>query len=346
MIRERQQDRARFRWSAMRASRRLQLARYCQARGHLDDAAGHGYRALRVLDGCPPSMVAADVAYTTAQIEFGRARYPNSGAQFERAAELLSELPPGADRNRRLANVHIGLADLHRRSSRYPQAVAALTAAGRLVHRHDPAIVMLLGVIATEQGRFSDAARHYARLEQAPLNQSDTATLYRNLADLANAQYRYDDAARHAQRAVLLCRADPRATAVDIAHAVRILAAAVAGRHRYDEARHLFGQALAAYRAAQPTRHYEVAACLHSLAGIEHDCGRLAAAEPLYREALTIKQRLLGPTHPEVELIMANVAIVLRDLGRKDEAANYFGQALAIAERAFPTYRPLAAAPV
>jgi tetratricopeptide (TPR) repeat protein len=324
--------RVRIRWSAVRASRRIQLARYWRTRGQLDEAAGHAYRATRVLDGCPPAVLAADVAYTTAQIEFGRARYPHSMAQFERAAAILNVLPPGRDRDRRLADVHIGLADVHRRSGRYVEAAAALGAARRLVHRHDTAIVMLLGVIAKEQARFCEAARHYARLEQARLNHSDTATLYRNLADLANAEFRYDDAERLAQRAVLLRRADPRATAADVAQDVAILAAAVAGQHRYDEARHLFGQALAAGRAAQPTRHDEVAANLHSLAGIEHDCGKLPAAEGLYREALAIKHRLLGPAHPEVALIMDNMAILLRDLGRKDEAANYFRQALAITE--------------
>jgi tetratricopeptide (TPR) repeat protein len=336
--------RARIRWSAMRASRHLQLARHWQARGHLNDAAAHAYRAMRVLDGCPPAVVAADVAYTTAQIECGRARYLDSGAQFERAAELLDVLPPGDDRDRRLADVHIGLADLHRRSGRYAQAAAALAAARRLVHRHDTAIVMLLGVIATEQGYFSDAARHYARLQQAHLNRVDTAALYRSLADLANAQYRYVDAEQHAQQALLLRRADPRATAVDVAQAVAVLAAAVAGQHRSGEARHLFGQALAAFRAAQPTRYDEIAGCLHNLAGIEHDRGDLRAAEPLYREALTLKQRLLGRTHPDVVLIMSNLAIVLRDLGCKDEAATYFGQAMAIAEHTFPNHHPFAAA--
>jgi tetratricopeptide (TPR) repeat protein len=337
-------NRAHIRWSAMRASHRLRLARHWQARGQLDDAARHAYRATLALDGCPPAVVSADVAYLTAQIECGRARYPRSEAQFERAAEILTVLPPGADRDRRLANVHIGLADLHRRGGRYVEAAAALAAARRLVHRHDPAIVMLLGRIATEEGRFVDAAQHYARLEQARLNHSDTATLHRNLADLANAQYRFADAERYAQRALHMRRADPHATAVDVAQDVAVLAAALAGQHRYGEARHLFGQALATYRTAQPIRHDEIAMCLYNLAGIEHDGGYLRAAAPLYRDALAIKQRLFEPTHPDIVLIMSNLAIVLRDIGYRDEAASYFEQALVIAEYTFPTHHPLAVA--
>jgi tetratricopeptide (TPR) repeat protein len=291
--------RVRVRWSALRANRRRRLARHCQARGRSDVAAAH----------------------------------------LERAAELLTALPSGGDRDRRLRSVHIGLADAHRRSGRYAEAAAALTAAHKLVRGHDPAIGMLFGVIAKEQGRFGDAARHYATLTRARLNHSDTATLHHNLAGLAHAQYRYELAEQHAQRALIWRRADPRATAVDVAQDVAVLAAAVAGQHRCDEARHLFGQALAVCRAARPTRDHEVAAHLHSLAGLEHDCGDLAAAERLYREALAIRQRLLGPAHPGLALIMSNLAILLRDLGRENEAASYFRHALTISERTAPARR-------
>jgi len=321
--------------TSLRASRRLQLARNWQARGLLDEAARHAYRAMRVLDGRPPGVLAAEAAYTAARIECGRGRYPRSLAQFERAAELLGALPPGADRDRRLADVHIGLAELHRRAGRYAEAAVALTAARRRPNRNHAAIVMLLGAVAKAQGRFDDAARHYAGLERTRLNSSDAAALHHHLADLANAQHRYAVAEQHARRAVRLRRADPRATAVDVARDVAILAAAAAGQHRYGEARVLYGQALAACRAAQPTRCYEVAACLYDLAGIEHDCGNPVAAERLYREALAIKQRLLGPAHAEVALIMSNIAVLLRDLGRTGEAAGYFGRALTITEHTF-----------
>jgi tetratricopeptide (TPR) repeat protein len=202
------------------------------------------------------------------------------------------------------------------------------------------AVVMLRAVTAKKQGRFREAARHYAGIEWNGLNHFDRAELHHNLADLANAEYRFIVAELHAQRALALRHADPRVSTVDVARDVAVLAAAVAGQHRYDEARHLFGQAMAACRAARPARPYEVAECLYTLAGIEHDCGRLAVAEALYREALAIKQRLLDPAHPEVALIMSNMAILLRDLGHKDEAADYFRRALAITE---PTHRLAAA---
>jgi tetratricopeptide (TPR) repeat protein len=302
MIRERREDvaepvgrrsRVRVRWAATQAKRRLGRARHWQALGRFDDAA----------------------------------------QQFERAAELLEALPPDGKRDRRLADVHIGLADVHRRTGRYADAEAALTVARGLVHRHDPAIVMLRAVVAKAQGRLGEAAMHYGRLvERVRLTDSDSAELQHNLADLANAQYRYVDAEEHARRALLLRRADPRAAAVDVAQDMAVLAAAVAGQHRYDEARALLGQALVVCRAAQPARQYEIAGHLRTLAGIEHDCGRLPVAESLYREALAITRNLFGPAHPEVALLMTNLAILLRDLGCKDEAASHFRQALAITE--------------
>ena len=335
---------ARTRWASTRASRRLHLARCWQARGELDEAAVHAYRAMRALHRGAPAVLAAQVAYTAAQIECGRGRYAPSRAHFERAADLLGTVWPGGDRDRRLADVHIGLADLHRRGGRYAEAAAALTAARRLVPRPDPTIVMLLGVLAKEQGRFGEAARHFAGLARARLSHPDAAALQHHLGELANAEYRFTDAERHARQALLLRRADPAATAADVAQDVAVLAAAAAGRHRYDEARRLFGQAIAACRAARPTRHYELAVRLHSLAGNEHDCGNFAAAEPLYLEALAIKHQLLGPAHPEVALIMTNLAILLRDLDRTGEAANCFQRALGIAEHTFVAQRPLAVA--
>jgi tetratricopeptide (TPR) repeat protein len=186
--------------------------------------------------------------------------------------------------------------------------------------------------LAAREGRFEEAARYYARLAPARLNRSERATLHRNLAALANAEYRFTDGEEHARQALQLRRADRRVTPVVVARDVAVLAAAVAGQHRHDEARYLFWQALAALRAAQPAHDDEVAALLYDLGGIEHDGGNLAAAEWLYREALGIKLRLLGPAHPAVAVPMSNLAILLRDLGCKDEAAAYFGLALAISE--------------
>src|SRR6186713_1506414 len=80
---------ARTRWASTRASRRLHLARCWQASGELDEAAVHAYRAMRALHRGAPAALTAEVAYTAAQIECGRARYACSRAHFERAAQLL-----------------------------------------------------------------------------------------------------------------------------------------------------------------------------------------------------------------------------------------------------------------
>src|SRR6185369_13724750 len=93
---------ARTRWASTRASRRLHLARCWQASGELDEAAVHVYRAMRALHRGAPEL-AAEVAYTAAQIECGRARYACGRAHFERAAQLLDGLPRGGHRDRRRA---------------------------------------------------------------------------------------------------------------------------------------------------------------------------------------------------------------------------------------------------
>jgi hypothetical protein len=88
-----------YRWSPVRAGRRLQLARYWQTQDDLDEAAVHAYHAMRLLDGRPPSVLAADVAYTTAQVERDCARYLESRRHFEHAAGVLDGLARGSDRD-------------------------------------------------------------------------------------------------------------------------------------------------------------------------------------------------------------------------------------------------------
>lgn len=338
----------------VRAVRRLQLARYWQARGDLDEAAGHVYLAIRLLDRflSPPLGLAVDVAYTAAQIERDRARYAESHAHLRRAAGMLEGQPPGVSRDRRLAHLLVGFSDAHRRAGRYPQAAADLATARRLVEAVDPldptslaAVLMLFGICAKEQGAFAEAARYYgevARLQdRAEASDADAAVLQHNLAGLAHARRQFAEAERHARNAVQLRRTARGATAVDVAQDVAVLAAAVAGAERYDEARGLFHEALMACRAARPARTNEIAVHLHNLAAIEQACGRPAESERLYREAMAIKQRLLGAEHPEVALVVNNLGTLLKEQRRLSEAAVCFRQALTVATRTYPLDHPL-----
>jgi tetratricopeptide (TPR) repeat protein len=346
----------RRRWVVLRAGRRLQLARYWEADGDLDEAARHGHRALKLLRRCAADAAAValrvDVAVTVARIDRDRAEYDAAHRTLSWGLALLDASPDESHRDRLLPTVLTVLGDVHRRAGRYRSADRALRRATRLSEGRDPAseaaLLMLRGIVAKEQGDYARAAEFYNAVERmqaasgaAP---SDAAALQHNLAGLAHARQRYAEAESHARRAVALRRTVPGMRETDLAEDLAVLAAALAGQDRHREACALFGEALTICRAARPPRWYEIAVQLHNLAAIRQACDEPEDAERLYREALAIKERLLGSGHPEIARLLNNLATLLQERQRTTEADTCVRRALAIAERTHPAGHPVTTA--
>jgi len=339
-------------WRVDRAGRRLRLARFWQAHGDLDEAAGHGDHAFRLLQGCGcasarPTLL-AEVALTLAQIDRDRAAYAASHDRLQWLVRLLDAAPMCTDRNRLLVGALIALGDVHRRAGRYDQVGPVLDRAIRLVEHGDPggsqplaALLTVLGMTAKELGEFDRAADYYDRVgrihQEFGATHANAAALAHNLAGLAYAQQMFRQAESHARDAVALRQRVPGRSKVALAEDVAVLAAAIAGQHRYDEARALLNEAMEICRAARPSRLYEVAVHLHNLAAIHQSCGELVEAERLYRQALALKEQLLGADHPEIALVANNLGTLLRDQHREAEAVASFRWALDIAERTLPS---------
>ncbi len=310
---------SRNRWWWWSAARRLDLARYWQARGDLDEAARHASHALRLLTGAgaAPVSLHASAALTAAAVDRDRAGYAAGHAQFEHAVRLLDAAPPTAERDRLLAHALTGLGDVP--------------------------VLTVQGITAKELGAYDQAARCYAEVagiyHEYPPTLADQASLDHNLAGLAYAREQYPRAESHARLAVML-RRQAKAAEVDLAADLAVLAAAVAAQDRHDEARDHLRRALAACRAARPPRHYEIAVQLHNLAAVDQASGRLDDAERGYRQALALKTRLLGADHPEVGLVRNNLGTLLCQQHREGEAAACYRRALAIAERTYPPGHP------
>jgi tetratricopeptide (TPR) repeat protein len=307
-----------------RARRRLRLASYWWARSDLDEAARHGYRALRLaerLDPLPTAAVAvAEIRLVLARVERDRDDGAAARAHLDRAVEVLDPAPATPARDRLLAAALAELGNCHRRAARYPLATAVLHRARRLLLAGDPLLCEVytsLGILAKELGELDLAAGWYARVariqDDAGAPPADAAALQHNLAGLAYVRRRYPEAEAHARRAVDLRRLAPGSTDVELAAERALLAATIAAQQRYAEARELFAWALAACRRARPPRRYEIAAHLHHLASIAHATGRPAEAERLYRQALELKREVLGDDHPEVALVAHNLGTLVAD---------------------------------
>lgn len=300
-----------------RARRRLRLASYWWARSELDEAARHGYHALRLTEGLDAGAV-AEIRLVLARIERDRDDGVAARDHLERAVALLEGSPAGPDRLLAAALAELG--NSHRRAARYPLATAVLHRARHLLPVGDPLlgeVFTALGIVAKELGELDLAAGWYARVariqDEAGAAPADAAALQHNLAGLAYARQRFPEAEAHARRAVDLRRRAPGSTDVELAAERAVLGATLAAQHRYDEARELFVWALAACRRARPPRRYEMAVHLHHLASIAHATGSPAEAEPLYRQALELKREVLGEHHPEVGLLAHDLGALSRD---------------------------------
>jgi tetratricopeptide (TPR) repeat protein len=339
------------RWTRRRVAGRLQLARYWQRHGDLDEAGRHAGYAARLIRARPvPVPLAVEVALVVAAIGRDLDLPGARRAALEWAVATLDAKPAGAARDRQVAGALTDLGDCHRRAARYPLALDALRRARQLLEGATEtaqlaATSMMSGIVAKELGEFEAAAHWYGRAAAgiAP-HSADAAALQHNLAGLAYAQGRHEVAEQHARRAVALRRGLPGATEVDVALDLAVLASAVAGQQRHDEARALLEEAMAACQRARPPRRYEIAVHLHNLAAIDQASGRTVAAERGYRRTLSLKEELLGPEHPEVALVANNLATLLSGLGRGPEAAELYRRALAIVARSYPPEHPTSCA--
>jgi tetratricopeptide (TPR) repeat protein len=339
----------------VRAGRRLQLARYWQADGDLDEAARHGHHALKLLRRCGSVAGVAlrvDVAVTVARIDRERAEYDAAHRTLRWGLAILDASPDEPHHDRLLATVLTVLGDVQRRAARYRSADRALRRATHLSEGCDPAseaaLLMLRGILAKEQGDYARAAQFYQAVQRVQAASgaapSDAAALQHNLAGLAHARQRYAEAESHARHAVTLRRTVAGMRETDLAEDLAVLAAALAGQDRHREARALFYEALTICRAARPPRCYEIAVQLHNLAAIRQACDEPEDAERLYREALAIKERLLGSGHPEIARLLNNLATLLQKTQRTTEADMCLRRALAIAERTHPAGHPVTTA--
>lgn len=267
------------------------------------------------------------------------------------AVTIAEQAPPGAARDRLLAEALTCLGDLCRRQARYDEAEAQLQRALGLVDAASEArlqragVLNALGITYKDAGRFQAAEDCYqtalATIQQL-LGPDDPAlaSLYHNLAGLAYARGHHAQAEPLARRAIQLRERALGPTHPTVAADVAVLGAILAAQGHHQPAEALFRRALASFEHRYGPDHYEVAVNLNNLAALFQARGEWVDAERCYRRALAIKQRTVGAAHPEVATLWNNLGVLHRQQGNYSQAEACYRAALGIYQAALASSHP------
>lgn len=190
------------------------------------------------------------------------------------------------------------------------------------------------GLIAEQEIRWHDAAKHYATAAQ--LNPGfDNLHKAREYAWRAGS---YPAAFRFGED--LLVWAKNQGSQEQLATALNEHALTLDEQGNYLQAEVMFREALEIGRATIGTNHPDYATRLNNLANMLRAAGRYSEAEVHYREALAIDRITNGTKHPIYAIHLNNLAEALRMQGRYAEAEPMYLQALEIARATIGTNHP------
>ena len=190
------------------------------------------------------------------------------------------------------------------------------------------------GLIAEEEIRWQDAARHYA--EAARLAPGyDTL---RRAQEYAWRAGQFKSADRCGADLAALARNE--GTQEQIASALNGHAVTMQAQGRVAEAEELFREALKIDRKTIGKTHPDYSTHLNNLASVVQAQERVAEAEELYREALEIGRKTIGQGHPNYASGLSNLALVVRAQGRYPEAETLSREALGIDRKTIGTAHP------
>jgi tetratricopeptide (TPR) repeat protein len=158
----------------------------------------------------------------------------------------------------------------------------------------------------------------------------EAATVYRLLAENADADGRDADAEAHARTALVLRETALGADNTSVAADRALLAALLAKQAAYDEAEELLRQALATFDGTTGTESYQAARAAHQLATVLFAEHRFDEAAALYRRSLSAKRRLLGDAHADVAVTLHDWAILCEQAGLDEQARLLWAKAEAV----------------
>jgi tetratricopeptide (TPR) repeat protein len=183
------------------------------------------------------------------------------------------------------------------------------------------------GLVAEEEVRWSDAARHYAAAARLNPGVSSLhkARVFACLSGDLTAAFRFGQG--------LMVLAETSGTVEDRAFAMNQHALTLEAQERYPEAEGILRKALLAGRTKTRESNPDHAKYLANLARVLEAQDRAAEAEALYRKALEITRTTLGEADPDYCARLNGLGAALQAQDRDAEAEQVYVKALDFARR-------------
>jgi eukaryotic-like serine/threonine-protein kinase len=274
----------------------------------------------------------------------------DSLGQYQAAVPILTESlalqPDAKDKTRVDTLLELGralylLGDLNRAEPALQEALRLAQSGLGASSRESGRALWALGLLRTQQDRFSAAEDLYRRsldiLETVQAPATDVSQVLDDLATVYEREQRWDLAKQMYERALGIDRrvlGDEHPRVASHLHNLAIVAQNMGDLKRAES---LYRDAIASEERAFGSQHPETAAARGNYGLLLEREGRLAEAEPMLRGALDVALEVYGADNFNVGYARVSLAMALQDKGSLREAEDQFRQALAVYDKSLPT---------
>ncbi len=274
----------------------------------------------------------------------------DSLGQYQAAVPILTESlalqPDAKDKTRVDTLLELGralylLGDLNRAEPALQEALRLAQSGLGASSRESGRALWALGLLRTQQDRFSAAEDLYRRsldiLETVQAPATDVSQVLDDLATVYEREQRWDLAKQMYERALGIDRrvlGDEHPRVASHLHNLAIVAQNMGDLKRAES---LYRDAIASEERAFGSQHPETAAARGNYGLLLEREGRLAEAEPMLRGALDVALKVYGADNFNVGYARVSLAMALQDKGSLREAEDQFRQALAVYDTSLPT---------
>lgn len=328
------------------------LARHYYLWGKLPEQKEYVEKSERIAHHSPKTAAIAYAQFNRAQLDEQQGNFKQAEAEYKQS--LASCAAVNGATHPYCGFIHMAMADLYRKESRYSESEKSLRDALKIFEAAYPASehpdiaesMVKLARVLCDQGKYTQAktlAQSALKAEQNLLNGGDnliTAKARDCLGNILRQDGRYQESKKMIEEALDIQKSILGADNIEVAITMRDLARVLEEVADFEQAESLLQNSMTIIERQSGNDHPERAAAANALAHAFFRDGKYEEAEPLFKKAMELGDRVLGQNN----YVTASGA---RDLGslyvkqkKFPEAELYLKKSLAIDESIYGPNTP------